>query len=108
MDRSVLQQRPLSVFLCHSSGDKPVVHLLYRWLATQDGIKPWLDEEELLPGQDWEREIRSAVREADLILVCLSRGSVNKAGFVQREIRIALDVANEQPSGTMFLIPIRL
>lgn len=101
-------QRPLRVFLCHSSGDKPVVRLIYRWLAAQNGVKPWLDEEDLLPGQEWEREIRSAVRSADLILVCLSSTSVNKAGFLQREIKLALEVANEQPPGAFFIIPIRL
>jgi mannose-6-phosphate isomerase-like protein (cupin superfamily) len=85
-----------------------VVRLLYRWLAAQESVKPWLDEEELLPGQDWEREIRNAVRAADLILVCLSRGSASRAGFVQREIRFALDVAKEQPPGTIFIIPVRL
>lgn len=101
-------QRPLRVFLCHSSGDKPVVRLIYRWLAAQNGVKPWLDEEELLPGQEWEREIRGAVRSADLILVCLSSTSVNKAGFLQREIRLALEVATEQPPEASFIIPIRL
>jgi hypothetical protein len=30
-----------------------------------------------------------------------------KAGFIQKEIRYALDVADEQPEGTSFLIPLR-
>src|SRR6185369_12354195 len=33
---------------------------------------------------------------------------VNKAGFVQKEIRLALDVADLQPEGSIFLIPTRL
>lgn len=28
---------------------------------TQDGVDAWLDKEKLLPGQDWELEIRKAV-----------------------------------------------
>jgi hypothetical protein len=34
--------------------------------------------------------------------------SINKEGFVQKEIRIALDVADEKPEGTIFVIPARL
>ena len=30
---------------------------------TKDGVDAWLDKAKLLPGQDWELEIRKAVRE---------------------------------------------
>jgi hypothetical protein len=99
--------RALRVFLCHASDDKPSVRRLYHQLRA-DGIDPWLDEEELLPGQDWRLEIAKAVRDSDAVLVCLSRGSVTKAGYVQKEIKFALDVADEQPEGTIFIIPLRL
>src|SRR5438270_7379352 len=99
--------RRLRVFLCHSSGDKPIVRKLYQQLQSE-GIDPWLDEESLLPGQNWEQEIRKAVRDSDIVLVCLSPGSISKTGFVQKEIKFALDVADEQPEGTIFLIPVRL
>lgn len=97
----------LRVFLCHSSGDKPAVRGLYQRLRA-DGFDPWLDEEELLPGQEWQREIPQAVRSADVVLVCLSPQSITKAGYVQKEIKFTLDVADEQPEGTIFLIPLRL
>jgi sulfatase modifying factor 1 len=99
--------RPLSVFLCHSSQDKAFVRALYRKLK-RDGVAPWLDEEDLIPGQDWDREIRRAVRASDLILVCLSKSSVSKAGYVQKEIRFVLDFAAEQPEGSIVLIPARI
>jgi acyl carrier protein len=98
---------PLSIFLCHSVGDKQRVRELYRRLQSA-GYRPWLDEENLLPGQDWEYEIVNAVRAADIALVCLSTASVNKTGFVQKELRFALDVAEEQPEGRIFLIPVKL
>lgn len=80
---------------------------LYKQLRAE-GIEPWLDEENLLPGQDWEREIACAVREADAVLVCLSPASVTRTGFVQKEIKYALDVADQQPEGAIFLIPLKL
>ena len=39
------------VFLCHSSADKEAVRKFYQRLR-RDGFKPWLDEEDILPGQD--------------------------------------------------------
>jgi uncharacterized protein (TIGR00288 family) len=95
------------IFLCHSSADKPAVRSLYRRLRV-DGFAPWLDEEDLLPGQDWEHEISAAVRSSGAVVVCLSCGSVTKEGFVQKEIKYALDVAAEKPEGTIFVIPWRL
>jgi hypothetical protein len=99
--------RPLRIFLCHSAGDKPSVRSLYQRLR-EDGFQPWLDEENLLPGQNWQREIDNAVRASDVVLVCLSRGSVSKRGYVQKEIKIALDIADEMPEGTFSLIPAKL
>jgi len=99
--------RRLKVFLCHASGDKPAVRDLYHRLCAA-GIAPWLDEESLLPGQDWQLEIPKAVRSSDAVIICLSRKAITKAGYVQKEIKDALDVADEQPEGTIFLIPLRL
>ena len=101
------QNRKLKVFLCHSKDDKPKVRELYRRLVA-DGFDAWLDEEKLMPGQDWDLEIRKAVRGADVVVVCLSNSSVSKAGYVQKEIRFALDLADEQPEGAIYLIPARL
>jgi hypothetical protein len=98
---------PLRVFLCHASDDKPRVRVLYGCLC-QASIKPWFDEVDLIPGQDFELEIRKAIRNSDAILVCLTRHSITKRGYVQKEIKYALDVAEEQPEGAIFIIPMRL
>gem|GEM_PF-4731927 len=100
--------RPLRVFICHSKSDKKIVRDLYEKLRTEPWIQPWLDEEELYPGQDWELEIEKAVENSDVVLVCLSNGSINKRGYVQKELRFALDVALEIPEETIFVIPLRL
>jgi hypothetical protein len=97
----------LKIFLCHASGDKEEVRKLFRSLS-DDGFAPWLDEECLIAGQDWDAEIRKAVKESHVVIVCLSAASTTKAGYVQKEIRLALDVSDEQPEGTIFVIPLRL
>jgi hypothetical protein len=101
------QPRALRVFLCHSSGDKPAVRDLCRRLRA-DGFEPWFDEQSLVPGQDWKEEIPKAVHNSDAVVVCLSRGSINKEGYLQKEIKYALDVADEKPAGVIFIIPAKL
>jgi DNA-directed RNA polymerase specialized sigma24 family protein len=105
---SVALPERVRAFLCHSSGDKPVVRELYTRLASEKWIVPWLDEEDLLPGQKWEDEIRRAVRTAHVVIVCLSRASISRSGYVHKEIGYALDEADKQPEDTIFLIPLRL
>jgi hypothetical protein len=100
--------RKLRVFLCHASQDKPVVRELYQRLAAEGWIDPWLDEEKLLPGQDWDMEIEKAVEAADAVIVCLSKNSLTKEGYVQKELKFVLDIALEKPEGAIFIIPIRL
>jgi formylglycine-generating enzyme required for sulfatase activity len=100
--------RPLRVFLCHASQDKPAVRELYFALKTEGWIDPWLDKAKILPGQDWEMVIEKAVDDSDMVVVCLSSQSITKEGFVQREIRYAYDMALEKPDDTIFLIPLRL
>ncbi len=100
--------RPLRVFLCHSSNDKPAVRELYQKLRAESWIQPWLDEEELYPGQDWNMEIEKAVEAADAIIVCLSNNSITKEGYVQKEIKTALDFSDYKPEGIVFIIPVRL
>jgi TIR domain len=94
------------IFLCHASEDKGVVRELYYRLRDA-GIKPWFDEEDLSPGQPWQEVIREAVQAARIVVVCLSKKSVDKAGFVQEEIKYALDVADEK-SATHYIVPARL
>ncbi|MBI5295805.1 MAG: toll/interleukin-1 receptor domain-containing protein [Chloroflexi bacterium] len=100
-------KRYLHVFLCHASEDKSITRELYQSLIG-DGFTVWLDEKNLLPGQEWEVEIEKAVANADVVIVCLSNKSVSKEGYVQKELRYALDIALEKPEGTIFIIPLKL
>jgi hypothetical protein len=103
-----LTDRKLRVFLCHASQDKPVVRELYHRLLAEGWIDPWLDEEQLLPGQDWDMEIEKAVEATDAVIVCLSENSIKKDGYIHKELRKTLNIADEKPDGTIFIIPLRL
>lgn len=99
--------RRLQVFLCYASENKSVVEDLHQRLKACN-VDSWFSQENLVGGQLWELEIRREVKRSDVIVVCLSQQSVMKRGFVQKEIKLALDVYDEQPEGSIFLIPLRL
>ena len=97
--------RRLKVFLCHASKDKPAVRQLAQRLHAV-GVAPWLDTDDLLPGQRRQIAIPNAVRDTDVVLVCLSRYAVTKTGY--EELAFALNVAAQQPEEAIYLIPLRL
>ncbi len=99
--------KPVQIFLCHASEDKPKVVEVYRFLL-QQGFKPWLDKEDLLPGQRWDQEIPKALKASDFVLIFFSQKSTTKRGYVQREFKLALEVLDEIPEGQIFVIPVRL
>lgn len=102
------QQTPKNrhnVFLCHASENKKEVRNLFDKLLS-DGIYPWLDEIDLMPGDNWEQVITRAIKACQAVIVCLSPQAVEKIGFVQKEIRFALDRADEFPEGKIFIIPV--
>jgi adenylate cyclase len=94
-------------FLCHASEDSERVRDLYDRLKT-DGVNPWLDKVDLQAGEEWSVAIPNAVRACDVVLVCISSRTIGKEGYLQKEIRHALDVADEKPEGVVYVIPVRL
>ncbi|HSE17585.1 MAG TPA: toll/interleukin-1 receptor domain-containing protein [Pyrinomonadaceae bacterium] len=101
------QSKGPRVFLAHASEDKNVVRELYGRLKSS-GFEPWLDEIDILPGQNWRIEVPKAIRESNIFIACFSRQSVKKHGYVQKEFRLALTTYAEKPAGSIFLIPLRL
>jgi len=97
--------QPLRAFICYAKEDSRHAKKLWSTLSKL-GVNAWLDTKTLAPGQDWGLEIRRAIKQSQLVFVCISQDSVAKVGFVQRELRYILDRADEQPPGAQFLIPV--
>ncbi len=97
------------VFICHASEDKNYAASLYKKLE-QEGIRPWLDKENLRGGDEWDRKIRDTIKQIDYFVVLQSQVLVNKTeGYVNREINIALDRQEEFQRGTTrFVIPVKI
>jgi len=95
------------VFISYAKGDKGYAEKLYSDLQ-QAGVKPWLDSVDLVPGQPGEVAIRRAISDCSYFIAILSSRSVRKKGHVQKEIRHALDIAEEYPEDKIFIIPVRI
>ncbi len=96
-----------NVFISYAREDEKTALKIYEKLVSE-GFSVWMDKKNLLPGQDWKTEIEKAIRGSDIFIAFLSNHSVNKTGFVQAELKRALDVADLMPEGKIFIIPVRL
>lgn len=102
----VPETRP-RIFIAYVGEDLRKVRRLYRDLK-KHGYQPWMDKENLLPGQNWPRSIERAIEVSDFFIACFSKRSVPKRGVFQSELRYALDCAARLPLDEIFVIPVRL
>lgn len=97
----------LTVFISYAREDISSATRIYEKLK-QVGLEPWFDMENLGAGQRWKPAIRKAIRKSRFFLALFSSRSVNRRGFVHKELTEALDVLDEYPESDVFLIPVRL
>jgi hypothetical protein len=94
-------------FLCHADEDKVIVRETGDRLE-EDGIVTWFAPNKLLGGADWKAEIDDAIRAADFVVVFLSKKSINKKGYFQKEVKRSFELREELPDGERFIIPVLL
>jgi CheY-like chemotaxis protein len=106
-DRVPVESGPARVFLCHAPEDEERAVRLYERL-TADGVQCWMEAADLRPGQDRDQAIRQAVQRSRHVLACVSRRSVTDLGYLREQLHEAAQVADQQPEGATFLVPVRL
>lgn len=102
-----MSNQPTKVFISYAREDIEFAKWIHSNLMKK-GIEPWMDKTNLLPGQKWKNEISKAIKNSDAFIAIISKTSVAKKGFVQKEIRYALEVLSEQPANKIYIIPARL
>lgn len=103
-----MNNRPQNrIFLSYASEDRAFVREVYDRLRS-GGLYPWMDKKDLLPGQNWDSEIQKAMQKAHFIVVFFSKHSVRKKGYVQRELKAAIDLLKEVPEDQIFVVPVRI
>ncbi len=76
------------VFLSHNSQDKPLVRELADTLIVY-GLRPWLDERELVPGRPWQEALEEISATAKTAAVLY--GPAGLGPWEVREMRVALN-----------------
>ncbi|MFL6260356.1 MAG: TIR domain-containing protein [Thermoanaerobaculia bacterium] len=76
------------VFLSHATADKPVVKELARILQKQ-GLKPWLDEWNLVAGKPWQEAIEEALVRCAACAVLFGPGTTGP--WQNEEMRAAIE-----------------
>ncbi|KAB1593815.1 TIR domain-containing protein [Burkholderia cepacia] len=97
----------LKVFVSYAKEDRDLA-LKYYDLLLQEGTAPWMDVKHLLPGQNWEAEIDKAFSDANVVVLLMSKKSVNKRGFVQREANDAIERLRYKQPTDIYVIPLLL
>lgn len=100
-------KRTAQIFLCYARQDEAQVKAIYDKLELAD-FDPWMDTVDLVGGEKWAATIQKIIPKSDFFIACLSKNSVNKRGFLQREISVALDALRERLEEDIYIIPLRL
>lgn len=104
MDNQSSNKHP-NVFLSHASEDKERFVIDFSNKLINRGIRVWLDQRELLPGDSLiDKIFEEGLKEADAVIIVLSKNSVEKP-WVKEELNAAM---MKKINSNLKIIPIRL
>jgi hypothetical protein len=96
-----------NVFICYAREDTKAAKRLYTDLK-KAGLNPWLDKENIRGVQNWRNAIKDGINRNRFFIPLLSSVSTIKKGYLQKELRNALDVVDEYLPDAIFIIPVKL
>ena len=96
-----------TAFISYSRSDREIATRIYAALKRL-GIRCWLDEMDLIPGNALDETIRAAINKWDRMIVCCSKASLRPDCWVSREIDIAVEKAQQYGGSVSLIIPVLL
>ncbi len=96
-----------SVFLAFAEEDKKIVEEIYSNLKAVN-LNPWMYTKDSIAGENWRENLPEIIKKSKFAIICLSTHSIEKRGFVQREIKFILEEQEMKPQGTIYAIPLRI
>jgi signal recognition particle subunit SEC65 len=78
----------MQVFISHSNKDTLIARQLAHRLS-EAGLKVWIPEDKILPGDNWAKKIGQALEESDLMVVLVTPQAF-ESEWLKEEIQYAL------------------
>lgn len=93
------------VFISYAREDKKKVKKIYGMLQ-RAGLKPWMDILDINGGRKWRKMLQDEIQSSVIFIYILSQASVQRRGVCQRELKWAVDVAEEKMTEDIFIMPV--
>lgn len=93
-----------TVFISYSHQDMPFLDIIKRhFRPLEDRIDFW-DDKRIVPGQEWEHEIKQAIGRAKIALLLLSADFFNSDFILKKEIPPLLEAARKDGATILFIV----
>lgn len=102
--RSILRK---GIFISYAKEDRDFAEKLYERLAALY-YSVWLDSKSLQAGDSWKLKVEEAISDSRYFVAIISRSSVDKIGYVQKELKEALSILDLYPESQRYILPIRI
>jgi len=99
--------RKKMIYIIYQRADLSIAYDIAKQLKER-GFYPWLDDEEITPGQKWSTTTSKALSESALALIIVSRNTQFESSWVAKELKIAMQMLSSKDETVSPIIPIRL
>jgi len=102
------QTQPSHVFISYVHEDYEIIQKLSSSLQ-ENGVRIWLDRNDIAPGARWKRVIKRAIGEGGFFLACFSPNySSRSLTYMNEELTLAVDMLRKMPPDRCWFIPVLL
>lgn len=100
----VANQARSTVFISYSHQDRPFLDIIRRHFRPLENRIEFWDDKKIVPGQEWEQEIKQAISKAKVALLLLSADFFNSDFILKKEIPPLLEAARKDGAIILFIV----
>lgn len=101
------QRMSKRIFIIYSHKDRDSALALAQKLK-EKGYNPWIDELEIIPGQNWNKAILQAIERSSIAIYLCSKNTEGASGFINKEMKSAMELLRATREAHSPIIPVYL